>query len=182
MNMANKKDTSTINDIKSKLNNTFPMVIVLSIVCVILLVYIYNHKNDDVIRVGNVNTGEVTIANVHYFKNDKMNYFYASPASYLAEDQKIFSFQIGYFVEDNKGNLIPFLTRSNKFEKSTSLKEVTLEMTSWNIIELESAHNYFTKEVNPYLHKLHFVIKASTKQGGEYDINIDKVVDYKKML
>lgn len=173
---------SKINDIKSKLNNTFPMVIVLTIVCILLLVYIYAHKSDNSIHVGELSTENVTVANVHYFKNDKMNYFYATPASYVGEDKKIYSFTVGYYVEDNKGELIPFLTRNNKFEKATSLSDVVLEMSSWNIIELNSVQNYFTKDVNPYLYKLHFVIKASTTQDGKEDINIDEKIDFKKML
>ena len=183
MKTNNKKETiGKINDIKSKLNNTFPMVIVLSIVCVILLGYIYTHKNDNAINIGSLGTENVTIQNIHYFKNDKMNYFYATPATFNGEDKNIYSFTIGYYVEDSKGELIPFLTRNNKFDKSTSLKDVVLEMTSWNIIELNANENYFNKEVNPYLHKLHFVITASTTKDGKNDITIDEKIDFKKML
>jgi len=180
--MANKKEENKMTDIKSKLNNTFPMVVVLSIVCVILLGYIYTHKNDDNIYVGTVSNENVTIGNVHYFKNSKINYFYSSPASYTGEDKKVYSFQIGYFVEDNKGELIPFLTRSDKVEKGISLKQITLEMTSWNIIELDSTGSYFNKDVKPYLNKVHFVIKATSKDDNNYDIVIDSKVDYKKVL
>ena len=177
------KNKEVKNNIKSKLNNTFPMVIVLSIVCVMLLVYIYAHKNDDTIHLGTVSTEEVIVNNIHYFKNDKVNYFYASPASYSGEDKTIYTFVIGYYVENSKGELVPFVTRRERVQKGESLKKIVEEMSAWNFMELETAHNYFTKEVNPYLHKLHFVVKASTDaENDKYDVEIDNKVSLDKML
>ena len=174
-----KKETpGVVRGLKKFFNSPVPLIVVLLFINAFLVIYIsqYNAKNR--IFVGYVDEEEVQVANIHYFSNGAMNYFYASNALYLADDQDIYSYQIGYYVVDSKNNYIELATRSNSLENSTSLKDVVDEMSGWSFAEADKSEYFFTSEVLKYMDNLHFVIKASTEEGSTsadvyYDFKVD---------
>lgn len=173
------KSNKVIGKVKRALNNPLPMLIVLTIIIVVLLIYIITSNHESKIYVGEINKEDVNVVNVHYFANNEMNYFYASNATYLGEDKKIYYFQIGYYAVDPNGTLYELATRSGKLEKPTSLKDVVSEQSGWNIAELANPNltngkKFFDNDVLRNLENLHFVILASTdkENSNEPDIKI----------
>ena len=89
---SEKKETpGFVRGLKKFFNSPVPLIVVLLFINAFLVIYIsqYNAKNR--IFVGYVDEEEVQVANIHYFTNGDMNYFYASNALYLADDQDIYS-------------------------------------------------------------------------------------------
>lgn len=184
--MANKiqkkEENKALKGIKKFFNNPLPLIIFLIITNALLLVYIGNINSKNKIFIGKIDSKEVAVVNVHYFTNSDMNYFYASNAVLLADDSKIYNYQIGYYVVDEKGDYIEFATRSNALEKSTSLKDVVSEMSGWNFAEADRGEYFFSNEVIKNIDNLHFVIKASTKKDStKADIHYDQKVDATKI-
>lgn len=168
--------------IKDFFNKPAPLIIVLIIIVFAQTMYIASYNSKNKIYVGKLDEKAVQVANVHYFTNGDMNYFYASPALYIAEDEDIYSYQIGYYVENSDGTLTEFATRSNTFENKSSLKEVVDEMSAWSFAESDKGSYFFTDKVINKMDKLHFVIKASTKKDSdEASINIDYKIDETKI-
>ncbi len=161
--------------IKNFFNRPTPLIIVLICLCAFLTLYIYNYNAKNRIFIGEVIEENLQIVNVHYFTNGDMNYFYASPALYIGEDKKIYSFQMGYYVVDKNGNYIELATRARELEKKDSLASITEEMSAWNFAEPDKGEHFFTKEVMENLDSLRFVIKATTKKDTT---EADFVIDY----
>ncbi len=170
-----KKQNKGWLKVKNFFNRPTPLIIVLLCLCALLTLYIYNYNAKNRIFVGEVVEKDLQIVNVHYFTNGDMNYFYASPALYVGEDKKIYSFQMGYYVVDKKGNYIELATRARELDKKDSLASITEEMSAWNFAEPDKGSHFFTKEVMDNLDNLHFVIKATTKKDTT---EADVVVDY----
>lgn len=183
--MAKTKKTEPVTkkekifaSLKKFFNNPIPLIVLLIALNVYLLLYIsgYNEKNR--IFVGYVDKKEVQVVNIHYFTNGDMNYFYASNAAFIGEDEDIYSYQIGYYVVDKKNNFIELATRSNSLDKKTSLKDVVEDMSGWNFAEQDRGEYFFTDEVLRNMENLHFVIKASTKKDSTaadvyYDFKVE---------
>lgn len=180
VNKETKPSEKKINVIKRFLNNPLPMLIVLTVVIVVLLLYIGTIRHQSKIYVGEINEEKVNVSNIHYFANNQMNYFYASNALYLDDDAKIFSYQIGYYVVSPDGTYHELATRSGKFEKSTSLRDVVLENSGWTISELATNDYFFDANVLRNLDNLHFLVLASTDKEKPNDPDIK--VDYKVKL
>ena len=125
------------------------------------------------------------IVNIHYFANNDMNYFYASNAAYLGSDEKVYSFQVGYYAVDAKGEYHELATRSQKLDKATSIRDVVTENSGWSISELANpkltnGKKFFDNDVLNNLDNLHFVILASTDKEKPNDPDI--TIDYKISL
>lgn len=185
--MSNKKNedkkiNSILKNIKDFFNRPAPLIIFLILLVSFLVLYIYKTNSSNKIYVGEINNDEIQVANVHYFTNGDINYFYATPAIYLAKDTKIFNYQIGYYVVDENNNYYELATRSNSLENASSLKEIVNELSAWDFAESPKSEYFFDKDVLKYLDNLHFVIKASTKQDStEADVVVDYEVDLTKI-
>lgn len=181
----NKKDKKAMSKVKNILNNPLPMLIALTIIIVVLLIYISTTSRESKIYVGEINEEDVNIVNIHYFANNDMNYFYASNAAYLGSDEKVYSFQVGYYAVDAKGEYHELATRSQKLDKATSIRDVVTENSGWSISELANpkltnGKKFFDNDVLNNLENLHFVILASTDKEKPNDPDI--TVDYKISL
>ncbi|MBO5475854.1 MAG: hypothetical protein J5982_05095 [Bacilli bacterium] len=181
----NKKDKKAMSKVKNILNNPLPMLIALTIIIVVLLIYISTTSRESKIYVGEINEEDVNIVNIHYFANNDMNYFYASNAAYLGSDEKVYSFQVGYYAVDAKGEYHELATRSQKLDKATSIRDVVTENSGWSISELANpkltnGKKFFDNDVLNNLENLHFVILASTDKEKPNDPDIK--VDYKISL
>ena len=181
----NKKDKKAMSKVKNILNNPLPMLIALTIIIVVLLIYISTTSRESKIYVGEINEEDVNIVNIHYFANNDMNYFYASNAAYLGSDEKVYSFQVGYYAVDAKGEYHELATRSQKLDKATSIRDVVTENSGWSISELANpkltnGKKFFDNAVLTNLENLHFVILASTDKEKPNDPDI--TIDYKISL
>ena len=168
--------------LKKFFNNPAPIFIVFIAIIAFLLIYISRTNTKNTIFIGLIDKEDIQVVNVHYFTNNDVNYFYASNANFLAEDKKIYNFQIGYYVKNEKGDLVEFATRSRQLDSSTSLKEVVSEMSGWNFAEKAASDYFFTDEVIQDIENLHFIIKASTKKDStEADVYYDYEVEMSKI-
>lgn len=183
-----KKQNATLEKIKTGIikffNDPKPIIIVLIAIICFLLIFISNRTVKDQIYVGEINTEEFQVANVHYFTNGDMNYFYASNGAMLGKqaDTDVYHYQMGYYVVDDEGNYIEFATRSKEADTKAKLSEVVEELSGWSFAESATNRYFFTQDVVNNFDKLHFVIKASTKKDSDdADINLDYEVTLTKI-
>lgn len=180
--VEDKKSNSILTKVKAFFNNPAPIIIVLVAIIAILLIFISRMNIDNKIYVGEINKEDLIVANVHYFTNNDMNYFYASTAAYVGEKKDVYSYQIGYYVVDEDNNYIEFATRSKKADTKASLADIVDELSGWNFGETNASDYFFSSDVLKNIENLHFVIKASTvKDSDDADIVIDYPVDLSKI-
>ena len=174
-----KRENKVLKVIKNFFNNPAPLFIVFIVIIFFLLFYINQNMSKDIIMVGEVDQKDVSIHNIHYFINDDINYFYADKALYSGENKTVYKYQIGYFVENNKGELLDFVTRSGSdLKKGFKLADLINDMSGWNFMERADSPYFFKKNIMPYINKIHFVVLASTdKDSDDADINIDYEVN-----
>lgn len=174
-----KRENKVLKVIKNFFNNPAPLFIVFIVIIFFLLFYINQNMSKDIIMVGEVDQKDVSIHNIHYFINDDINYFYADKALYSGENKTVYKYQIGYFVENNKGELLDFVTRSGSdLKKGFKLADLINDMSGWNFMEKADSPYFFKKNIMPYINKIHFVVLASTnKDSDEADIDIDYEVN-----
>lgn len=179
----NNMENGVKSKIKSFFNNPLPMLIVLTAIIVILLLYIVNHNQASKIYVGKIEKDDVQVVNVHYFTNSDMNYFYASNALYLGENKKVYSYQIGYYAVDSKGEFHELATRARKLDKASPLSDLVTENSGWSIAEIAQNDYFFDRDVLNNIDNLHFVILASTdkEKPNDPDITIDYKVELTKL-
>ena len=181
-----KENANALKKITTKLkvffNNPVPLIIVLIALNAILVLYISRYDEKNKIFVGLVDQKDVAVVNVHYFTNGDMNYFYASNAQYLADDEDIYSFEIGYYVKNQAGDFIPLATRSKDLDAKTSLSKIVSEMSGWNFAEPDSADYFFKDEVMRNMDKLYFRILATTSENSKKsDVYIEHEVEITKV-
>ena len=193
--MANKKQPVKKNN-KDKKENIFkrvlraigkffnhpaPIIIALCIICVGLIIYIQRINTRDEIVVGTVTSDDVSVANIHYFTNNSMNYFYAMNAHSERKD-KIYTYSIGYYTVDSKGNYEELAVRSGSLEKPLEAKDIIGDYSGWNIAELANKPYHFSAKIKNNIKNLHFVFKGSTKKDStDADVVIDVKVDTTKL-
>ena len=183
-----KKSDSKLKNVLEKLNNFFndpkPIIIVLIAIICLLLIFISRINTKSTIYVGQINENDIQVANVHYFTNNDMNYFYASNALFAGNfaDKKVYSYQLGYYVVDKDGEYIEFASRSKEADTPATLAEIVDELSGWSFAESNINSYFFSKEVINNMDNLHFVIRASSKKDSkEADINLDYKVDLSKI-
>lgn len=181
----NRKEENKIADkVKKFFNNPAPLIIVLIAIIFVLLMFISRMNTKSKIYVGEIDKDGMLIANVHYFTNNDMNYFYSSTPAYVGEDKdkEVYSYQIGYYVEDKQGKIHEFATRSKNAETKVKLSEVIEELGGWNFAESYNKPYFFSPEVIANMDNLHFVVKASTKKDtSEADITLEYKVNLTKI-
>lgn len=170
-----KKENKVLSKVKAFFNNPAPIIIVLVAIIAVLLIFISRINIHSKIYVGEINKEDLIVANVHYFTNNDMNYFYASTANYIGKKVDVYSYQMGYYAVDKSNNYIEFATRSKKADTKASLADVVDELSGWNFGETNQSDYFFSSEVIDNIENLHFVIKASTKKGSD---DADIVIDY----
>lgn len=173
-NKKKHQEKTASSKIKEFINKPTPIIIALCILCVVQLAFLLRLNANNAIYIGELDQKDVQIANLHMFTNHDMNYFYASPALYLAEDKEIYNFEIGYFIEVN-GKMKPFASRARELENPSSLKEIMEEMSAWNFFETSLQDYFFSEEVLNNLDKLHFIVKASMEAE---DTEMETIIDY----
>lgn len=172
------KFSKVLDALKRFFNNPAPLIIVLVALNAFLLLYISNYNDKNRIYVGSIEKSDVAVVNVHYFTNGDMNYFYASNALYNGDKKNIYSYEMGYYVKDLKGEFIPFAVRSGKLDKAIDLSTTITEMSGWNFAEADSSTKFFTSDVLKYMDKLYFIVKASTEENStKADVYIEYPVD-----
>ena len=166
------------NGFKQFINNPLPIMIIQTIWIIVMIIAYVNLKSSIHMFVGKVEEDVVAISNIHYFINNDMNYFHASSATFIGEDKEVYSYNVGYYIEDANGELVEFISRSNKLEAPVSLKAAVQDMSAWSFGEAASQRKFFTPDVIKRLDNLHFVISASTEKGSDkadvyYDFKVN---------
>lgn len=155
------------NGFKQFINNPLPIMLVQTLLIIVLIVAYINLKSSIHMFVGKVEEDTVAISNIHYFINNDMNYFHASSATFVGDDKQVYAYNIGYYVEDDNGELVEFISRSNKIDNPVSLKAAVQDMSAWSFGESSYQRKFFTTDIVKRLDKLHFVISASTEKGSD---------------
>ncbi len=179
-----KEEKVVAKKMKNFFNNPTPLIIVLIAIICVLLLFISRMNTKSKIYVGEIDKDGLQVANVHYFTNNDMNYFYSSTPLYVGDlkDKGVYSYQIGYYVEDKNGKTYEFATRSKDSTTKAKLSEVVEELGGWNFAESYNKQYFFSPEVIANMDNLHFVIKASTsKDSKEADISLDYKVNLTKI-
>lgn len=176
-----KKNKEILEKIKKLFNRPEPIIIVLIAIICFMLLYIARYTKNDVIIIGNVKGETISVDMIHCFTNSDMDYFFAGPAMYVGSE-KVYSYQIGYYVENEKGDLVEFATRSGKLDKATLLAQIVPEQSDFEIAEANANRFMFTNDVIKNIEKMHFVIKASTvKDSDKVDVKYDIPVTASKL-
>ena len=170
--------------LKRFFNSPQPLFVMFTLIIIGLLLYIVQYSKHDTIMTGSYMQDNGSISTIHVFTNHKINVFYATTAQYTGEDQKIYSYNIGYYYETGNGDeLKPFLVRSGQSDTAISLKDVITKSSAFNISELASSQSYFKEDVMNNLDKLHFVVYASTlKDSDEVNYVVDFKIEVDKIL
>lgn len=179
-----KEENKILKKVKDFFNNPAPLIIVLIAIICVLLIFISKMNTKSKIYVGEINKDGMQVANIHYFTNNDMNYFYSSTPLYVGEykDKEVYSYQIGYYVEDKNGEIHEFATRSKSADKKAKLSLIIEELGGWSFAESYNNKYFFSNEVINNMDNLHLVVKASTKKDtNEADISLDFKVDLSKI-
>lgn len=179
-----KEEKAIVTKLKSFFNNPAPLIIVLIAIICALLLFISKMNTKAKIYVGQIDQDGMQVANVHYFTNNDMNYFYASTPLYAGSlaNKDVYSYQIGYYAQDKNGNSYEFVTRSKESTTKAKLSEIIEELGGWNLAEAYNNDYFFSNDVINNMDNLHFVVKASTKSDSkEADINLDFKVNLSKI-
>ena len=163
----NKKEEKKPNIIKRLFNNPLPIFLVQTLWIIVMIVAYINLRSSIAMYAGVLESDVASSSNIHYFVNNDMNYFHAASVTFTGEDKQIYSYNIGYYVTGDNGELVEFISRSNKLQAPASLKEVVQDMTGYSFAESTYQRRFFTPEVVRNFNKLHFVISASTEKGSD---------------
>lgn len=177
-----KKGKKVVSSLKKFFNHPAPLIIVLIFIVFILTMYIANYNSKNKIYVGDLDEKDIAIVNVHFFLNGDMNYFHASNAVYLGEDEEIYTFQVGYYAVDDNNNYYELAVRANSLENKTSLKDIIEENSGWSFAESDKGVLHFTDDVRKNIDNIHFVVKASKEKGStKPTFVLDYPVDLKRI-
>ena len=162
--------------IKNFFNHPAPLIIALIVLNFISLLYISRYDSHNQIFVGNISK-TVSVGSIHFFTNNDINYFYASSATLLEEDQDVYNYEIGYYVKKGE-DMVPFATRSGVLDKKTKLSELVLEFSGWEIAEPYTTEYFFKPDIIDNMSDLYFIINASKEKGStkadvHYEISVD---------
>ena len=163
------------------LNNPRTVIIALILVCIGLLIGIFKMKNNHQFYTGQINTDKFGVAEIHYYSDDLVTYFFANAAVYGDEDKDIYDIEIKYYIDiDGKEYIIDDLYKT--FDKKQSLREMITMYTKTNIVDLKNQSQViFTKEMKKNIKNTKLVITASTDKELKkdlvlkYDVELNKV-------
>ena len=179
--MKKTKNNKQPDKLTELLNSPRTVIIVLIILCACLLLALFKVKNNHQFYTGQINTDDFGVAEVHYYSDDLVTYFFANAAVYGGENKDIYDIEIKYYVDiDGKENIIDDLYK--KFDKKQSLQEMITMYTKTNIVDLKNQSKLiFTKDMKKNIKNTKLVIIASTTKDLnkdivlKYDVNLNKV-------
>lgn len=176
--MKKKNKQIKLGDI---LNNPRTLIIALIIMCIGLLIVVFNLKNDHVFYSGQINTDELGVAEIHYYSDSLITYFFANAAVYGGEDKDIYDLDVKYYIEiDGNEYIIDDLYKT--FDKKQSLREMITMYTKTNIVDLKNqSQKIFTKEMKKNIKNTKLVITASTSKELNKDVNLKYDIDLNKI-
>jgi hypothetical protein len=169
--------------LKKIFNNPKIIIIALSIICIILLIALVKGNKKEAFYFGDSQTSDLTIQDIHYFTNKKINYFYSSGAIFSGDDKQIYAYKVGYYVVDKNNNYIEFATYANVLSNAVSLKDIVAINSAFSVAEYTGNASLFTSDVLANMNNLHFVIQASTvKDADTYDVYLDYPINVKEVI
>lgn len=177
--MTKKKKES--NKLIEILNNPRTIIIVLILLCIGLLIGLFGEKNNHQFYTGQINAEDFGVAEIHYYSDDLVTYFFANAGIYGGEDKDIYDLEIKYYVDVNgKEYIIDDLYK--KFDKKQSLQEMITMYTKTNIVDLKNQSvKIFNDDMKKNIKNTKLIIIASTDKElskdlvFKYDIELNKV-------
>ena len=179
--MKKTKNNKQDNKLANILNNPKTIIIALIVLCIFLLTMIFINKNKYQFYTGQINTDELGVAEIHYYSDPTMTYFFANAAIYGGEDKDIYDIEIKYYIEANgKEYIIDDFKTS--FEKKQSLREMITMYSKANIVDLKNySQKIFTNEMKDNIKNTKLLIKASSTKELNGDIVLKYNVDINKV-
>ena len=181
MKKTNKKqDKKNINLIEI-LNSPRTLIIALIIILIGLFIAIINVKTQYKFYSGQISYNEMAVAEIHYYSEPTMTYFFANNAVYAGEDKDIYGIDVKYVVYVN-GEEKVIDESKQEFGGKQSLASAILLYSKFKTVDLKNMTNkIFTKEIKKNLNTMKLIIDAKTTQDGEYDIHLSYDVSLSKL-
>ena len=163
------------------INNPKIIIIALIALCLFLLLSIVNLKNKHSFYTGQINSNELGVAEIHYYTDPTITYFFANAAVYGGEDKDIYDIEIKYYIEVNgKEYVIDDLKKT--FDKKTSLREMILMYSKVNIVDLKDySQKIFNQTMKDNIKKTKLVILASSTKDLNQDIKLEYDIELNKV-
>lgn len=159
----------------NKLNDFRTMVVILMIICGCLLFACIYLKNREQLLVGSAMDEKIYINNVTYFTNKDTFYITSAGAKFLGNDKDVYSYQLGYYVDD-----IALSEFNINLEKKSTVKDIINNTSNFSLTEYKNNLSIFKKVKN--IKNLKFIFKADTDNDKEFDLEIETPVKFYNVL
>lgn|SRR5574344_452411 len=175
-----KKSNKIVGGIKHFFSSIKIIMIALIILVVIVLAFCYHLMTANKTYMFNGKSDSVSVLNGVINLTDGVNVFEGSDIEYLADDQTITSYEIGYYVKVD-GKYQELVVNKGSDTTGISLKNLlNSNLLSFNVTEASKNGNSFTKANKKALKSgLYFIINAKTKDSKTINnitnINLSKV-------
>ena len=164
-----KKETKKTS-IKDILNNPKTIIIVLMVLFLLACIALVTLKSQYKFYSGEIVSEDITVAEIHFYKDPKFNYFYSNNALYSGEEKEIYYIK-AYYLAGNK----ELEVYETEYDEPHKLSESINFATKFKIAENDQTkENVLTKDTVKNMDKLTLVIQASTKK--------DKTIDFERKL
>lgn len=178
-----KKDKKNIfKKINEVINNPRTVIIFLIIILATLTICLIRLKNSNKFFYSNVQTDDITIADIQYYETPTLAYFFANNAVYGGEDKDkvITSIKMGYYVKVND-EFKPLEEAQALFNEKITFGEAIPVYSKFKIANFKKDGKKFTKEIRNNMNNLYFKVEASTNKEGTIDINKEYKVNLTKI-
>ena len=177
----NKQAKKQKINIMEILNNPKTLIIVLIIILIGLFISIIKVRTSYKFYSGQISYNDMAVAEIHYYTEPTMTYFFANNAVYAGEDKDIYGIDVKYVVYVNGEEKIIDESKE-EFNGKQSLTSSILLYSKFKTVDLKNmTNNIFTKEVKRNINTLKLIIDAKTTKDGEYDINLKYDVSLSKL-
>ena len=166
-----KKNSNKLVDF---LNTPSTLIIFLIIILIVLCGCFMNLKGKYKFYAGQISDNQLAVAEIHYYSEPTMTYFFANNAVYGGEDKKINNISIKYVVYvNNKETVIE--ESKHEFEKQQDLAEMIMVYSKFKTVDLKGKTNtIFTDEVKKNIISLKLIIDADDIHL-EYPVSLTKL-------
>lgn len=170
-----KQPTKKVNNRIVDLINTPKTIIIFLICMLVILCYCFmTLKNRYKFYSGQISANDMAVAEIHYYSEPTMTYFFANNAVFGGEDKKINYINVKYTVTVNNKEVIIDQVKA-EFEKPQSLTQMILVYSKFKVVDLKGKTNaIFTDEVKKNITTMKLVIDADDTHL-EYPVILSKL-------
>ena len=162
------------NRIVDLVNTPRTIIIFLILMLLVLCISIMKLKGKYKFYSGQISDNVMAVAEIHYYSEPTMTYFFANNAVYGGEDKKINNIDVKYVVTVNNNEVIIDESK-HEFDKPQSLREMIMVYSKFKVVDLKGKTNtIFTDEVKKNITSMKLVIDADDTHL-EYPVSLSKL-------